>query len=115
MSILHRPLFIYDGDCAFCTMAASRLVHLIGPDRLEIEAYQTCERMHAYGLSEEDVRQAAWLILPDGQLHRGAAAVNAAMAIRRWGRPLWWIYRIPGIGWIEERVYALVSRSRHRH
>lgn len=114
MSILHRPLFIYDGDCTFCTQSAARLVHLVGPDRLEIEAYQTCERLHSYGLSEEDVREAAWLIRPDGQLYRGAAAVNAAMALRGWGRPLWWIYRIPGIGWIEERVYAWVARNRSR-
>lgn len=55
-----------------------------------------------------------WFVSPDGRLRGGAAAVNGALAYVWWARPLTWLYPLPGIKQLQERVYRWVTVNRHR-
>lgn len=82
---------------------------------VEVQAWQRMpERLARLGLSAEDAMTQLWYAAPDGQLCGGAAAVNAALSWVWWLRPLTWLYRLPGLAWLEERVYRWVAANRSR-
>jgi predicted DCC family thiol-disulfide oxidoreductase YuxK len=92
-----------------------RLVEKLTKDKLEIQPWQAIpERMAAAGLSPEDGTTQVWYVAPDGRLSGGAAATNAALALVWWLRPLTWLYRLPGLRQIEDRVYRWVADNRYR-
>ena len=65
-----------------------------------------------YGLTEAETDAAAWAIDASGR-HRGAAAVNRALA----ELPAPWprvasLYRVPPVRLLEDGAYLVVARSR---
>lgn len=68
----------------------------------------------AHGLTVAECEAAAWAVAPDGTKYRGAGAVDMALAVSlRVGLP-YWLYRVPGVGWAQDRVYDWVVVNR-RH
>jgi predicted DCC family thiol-disulfide oxidoreductase YuxK len=67
-----------------------------------------------YGLTRLDTDQAAWAIDPDGRRHRGAAAINRALAELGggWARVAS-LYELPVLRPAEDGGYAVVARTRH--
>ncbi len=66
-----------------------------------------------YGLSRADVDRAVWSIDGHGRKLAGAAAANRALEALGGG----WVvlarlYRLPPLGWLEDRVYDWVARHR---
>jgi len=111
---VNRPVLIYDGDCAFCTSSARWIRSVVGAEHIEIQPYQGLDDLGGWGLTEQRASRAVWLGMPDGTLFGGAEAVNAALALRWWGRPLLWCYRLPLIRSIQDAVYRWVARNRAR-
>jgi len=68
----------------------------------------------AHGLSVAECEAAAWAVTPDGARHRGAGAVNAALAAALGTRLPLRLYAVPGIRQAQDRVYAWVAAHRHR-
>ncbi len=66
------------------------------------------------GLSDVDGMTQVWFVDTDGRLHGGAAAVNRALRFVWWIRPFTWLYPLPGIKQLQERVYRWVADNRHR-
>ena len=64
------------------------------------------------GLTVEQCREAAWAVEPDGRLHRGAAAVHAALAWALGWPTLLRLYEQPVIQRIEDAVYDWVAAHR---
>ena len=108
------PMLIYDGDCAFCQRCVDLGARILpAPPRAEPFAVVDVD---AVGLTQDQVRQAAWWVGRDGTLRRGHRAV--AQVLR--AQPRWW-WRIggslidhPPVSWFAAAVYALVARFRHR-
>lgn len=66
------------------------------------------------GLTREQCEAAAWAVEPDGRRHRGAGAVNAALA-RALDLPiLLRLYDLPVIQQIQDAVYDWVAANRQR-
>ena len=65
------------------------------------------------GVSRAECERAAYAVQPEGTKHRGAAAINLALAYSRNNPWPLRIYRLPLIGWLQERGYDLVVRLRH--
>ena len=64
------------------------------------------------GLSEEDVDSAAWAVEP-GRWHRGAAAINRALAELHGAWPLLArLYRLPLLRPLEDAAYDWVANHR---
>ena len=70
--------------------------------------------LDAHGLSREQAEAAAWAIAPDGRRHRGAGAVNAAVAVALGTALPLRLYALPGLRQIQDRVYAWVTDHRGR-
>lgn len=105
--------FVYDGDCAFCARWVAWYERK--GTRVSCVASHAID-LDAVGLSEGDVRAAAWYLTATGERRRGHAAISAALEAlpqRRWrmvGRAL----RLPLVGAVARVTYGLVARLRHR-
>ncbi len=109
------PVLIFDGDCGFCARSARQIERLDRRHVITVLPWQTAGLLGATGLSETQVNEAAWYVDIQGERHRGAAAVNAALAaLGGVYRPLSRLYQVPGLRQIEDAVYAWVARNRHR-
>jgi predicted DCC family thiol-disulfide oxidoreductase YuxK len=72
------------------------------------------ERLAAAGLTAEDDMYQVWTLTPDGRVLGGTTAVNAALALILWARPLTWLYRLPGMRPLEDKLYRWVADNRYR-
>lgn len=107
-----RPVFLYDGDCAFCTSCA-RILEKIGPGA-EIVAWQDTE-LGELGITKEQATDAVQWIQIDGTIRPGHEAIAAILntAGRIWkitGRMM----LLPGISWMAAKIYRLVADNRYR-
>jgi predicted DCC family thiol-disulfide oxidoreductase YuxK len=107
-----RPVFVFDGDCAFCSSCARFIERRIRPSA-DVEAWQFAD-LDALGLTEDRVSAAVCFVAP-GRITEGPAAI--ADLLRRAG--LLWraagavlgLRPITALAW---PVYRWVARNRHR-
>ena len=88
----------------------------IGSDvSLDIVASQQHGVLERTGLSTEQATVSAWTVASDDEVSVGGArAIALAIAVgrnARWPTVFW---RLPGFGWLADRVYLLVARYRYR-
>jgi predicted DCC family thiol-disulfide oxidoreductase YuxK len=107
-----RPVFVFDGDCAFCTSAA-RLLERIGPEA-EIVAWQLAD-LDELGITAAQASEAVRWIDADGTVRSGHEAIAAALGTAGWpwriaGR----VILLPGVSPLAAVTYRLVARNRHR-
>ncbi|MFZ0547061.1 MAG: DUF393 domain-containing protein [Candidatus Promineifilaceae bacterium] len=106
-------ILIYDGDCGFCERTA-RMVEAWTNGRVTIRPWQrSLSLMAEYGLTAEDGMTQVWYINND-IVSGGASAVNDAMRLVWWARPFTYLYHLPGIRQLEDRVYRWVANNRYR-
>ncbi|MCI0579147.1 MAG: DUF393 domain-containing protein, partial [Chloroflexi bacterium] len=71
------------------------------------------ERMNSLGLTAEDGMAQVWFVDAAGRLSGGAAAVNEALRLVWWARPLTWLYHLPGVPRLEDRLYRWIAANRN--
>ena len=111
-----RPVFLYDGDCAFCTSCA-RFIERHIPTTAAVTPWQFAD-LDALGVSPHDAEAAVQWIDPRLDQRARAAGpgaiarllVDAGSYWRTLGRLL---DRRP-IRWIAGLTYGLIARNRHR-
>jgi predicted DCC family thiol-disulfide oxidoreductase YuxK len=109
-----QNLLIYDGDCGFCLKSA-RLAQAWRNGRIAIAAWQEIpETMQELGLTAADGMEQVWYVAGDGRLSGGAEAVNAVLSEVWWARPFTWLYRLPFVRQLENKVYRWVADNRTR-
>ncbi|TIC82736.1 DCC1-like thiol-disulfide oxidoreductase family protein [Nocardioides sp. GY 10127] len=117
---MSAPLLVFDGDCAFCSRCAAWLA---ARGACRVESWQRLALagdLGDLGLTEEQVRTAAWWVSDGAHPLGGARAVAAALRSCA-GTPLAGAYRALGV-LVDARpvrplaaaVYAIVARYRHR-
>lgn len=107
-------VLIFDGYCGFCTRAVGWLRRLDHRNRLAVQPYQADNVLARWELTAQDCDEAAWAITSDGGRHRGAAAINAALAAALGTRLPLRVYGLPGMRRLQDAVYVWVSRNRRR-
>jgi predicted DCC family thiol-disulfide oxidoreductase YuxK len=112
VSARHRPILVFDGDCAFCTSSA-RALGRIGPDA-EIVAWQLAD-LNELGLTEEQVAESVQWVEVDGRVRSGHEAIAAALgsAGRIW-KLAGWALLLPVVSSVAARVYRLIADNRQR-
>jgi predicted DCC family thiol-disulfide oxidoreductase YuxK len=107
-----RPVFLFDGDCSFCTSCA-RILERIRPDA-EIVAWQDTD-LGELGITKEQATDAVQWIQIDGTVRSGHEAIAAILNTA--GR-IWKItcrmMLLPGISWMAANIYRLVADNRYR-
>ena len=69
--------------------------------------------MADYGLTAEDGMTQVWYIDQNG-IFGGAEAANRAIRLVWWTKPFTYLYYLPGIGRIQDRLYRWVADNRYR-
>lgn len=106
-------LFIFDGDCAFCTTSINfmKKVLLRRPD------YQPFQfiSLEEYGLSVSDVEQQVWLIFRNRQYagHRALAKLLQLQYSFGW-RFLGHLMVLPVINTVSGLIYSWIAKNRHK-
>lgn len=105
-------VFVFDGDCAFCSSSV-RLMQRWAPSAALVVPWQQAD-LTAYDLGEEECTEAAQWV--DGTVRRQGAAAFAAYL--RSSRP-WWrvVGRVLGsrpVLLVAEPVYRWVAANRYR-
>ncbi len=82
--------------------------------RVTVVPFQKPGVAAAHGLSLAQCRTAAWAVTPERERLPGAAAINMALAVALGTRIPLWLYRLPGMRQLQDRVYAGIARYRGR-
>ncbi|MFI5278853.1 MAG: thiol-disulfide oxidoreductase DCC family protein [Gemmatimonadales bacterium] len=107
-------ILVFDGECAFCCRSIKLLRRWDKDGRLSYVPFQDSEALASLPpMPRRDLEQAMHLVAGPSVL-RGAAAVPAILRLLPGGTPLALLYRLPGVPWLAERVYATIARNRHR-
>ena len=105
------PLLVFDSDCSFCRAWVEYWKALTG-DRVDYSPLQEIAERFPQ-VSPQQFRSAVQLILPDGEVLRGAHAVFTALAAlpkRRW--VLWLYEQLPGVATLCEAAYRTIAAHR---
>lgn len=115
-SAVDRPwTIVYDGACRVC----NRLVDVLRSwDRegvLEIVPSQLTEvRARFPWIPARAYAESVQLIGQGGRTWQGAAALEQILRVLPHGGWLAWVFRIPGVRSIAERLYVWFARNRYR-
>ncbi|WP_052914783.1 DCC1-like thiol-disulfide oxidoreductase family protein [Protofrankia coriariae] len=132
-----RPVFVWDGDCAFCQAAVALLTRHLSPVP-DVQPWQAVD-LRGLGLTERQAREAVWWVDTNGDVNGDVGnrtgceadgkpdgtvdgtACSGAQAVATWlaisGQP-WRLLgnllrrRLPGR--IAAAVYVRTCRNRHR-
>lgn len=104
---------IYDGDCEFCRRSVGLVDRWDVRDRIDLVPFQSAD-LERYGIPRSAAEEAMHLLDPGGTVWRGAEAAREMLRLLPGGRPLGWLFRLPGFPALAERVYAWIARRRHR-
>ena len=107
------PIFLYDGDCAFCTTSA-RFIERRIPTTAEVSPWQFAD-LDALGVTQ-DQAEAAVLWVADGEPTVAGPDAIARLLVDggSWWRPLGRVLDLAPVCWLAWPVYRWVSRNRHR-
>ena len=110
-----RHTLIYDGDCRMCSRLTDALRRWDAQGNIEIVSFQTPGVMTRFPwIPERAFAEAMQLVGPGGETWQGSAAVEELLSILPRGRWIAWIYHVPFVRALAERVYRWIARNRHR-
>lgn len=104
---------VYDGECEFCTRLARWVRRRDARERVEVRPNQEPGLIERLGLTPAEVERASWAVEAGGAKFEGAAGINRVLRELGGGwAALGALYRLPPIGWVENRYYRRVARVR---
>jgi predicted DCC family thiol-disulfide oxidoreductase YuxK len=106
------PVFLFDGDCAFCTTSA-RFIDRHVPTRARVIAWQFAD-LDKLGVTQ-DAAEAAVQWIDGTTVHAGPAAIAVLLkdAGSYW-RPMGAVLGLRPVLWAAWPVYRWIARNRHR-
>ena len=109
-----RPVLLYDGECRFCIAQAERLARAVG-GRVRLESFRDAGVLARYpGVTPEACEQGMQLVEPDGKVFAGVEAGARVLGLRPLLAPLGWLYYVPGLRQLIDRMYTVIVRNRFR-
>lgn len=107
------PVFLFDGDCAFCS-ASARFAERRIPTPARVIPWQRAD-LTALGVTREACLAAVQWIDPHGAVLAGPAGIGALLrSSNAFWRPIGWLLGLRPVLALAWPVYRWVSRHRHR-
>lgn len=108
-----NPTFLFDGDCAFCTMCA-RFVERWVPTPAKVIPWQFADLAET-GVSRQAAIDAVQWVAPGEPVQAGPAAIAALLrSSNAFWRPFGWLLGLKPVKALAWPVYRWVARNRHR-
>jgi predicted DCC family thiol-disulfide oxidoreductase YuxK len=107
-------VLFFDGQCGMCTRSRNFLVKLDRTGELETEPLQGAGVAGRLGIPQEQLLESVRWLDSSGAVYSGAEAANMALSAALGTRIPLLIYRIPGIRFVEDKVYQWVVDHRYR-
>ena len=106
-------IVLYDGECPLCIFQMKLLTWLDWLDKLRLVPIADPEAAAvAPQLTREALNEAIHCVTTDGQIHRGARCIRFVGIRLPLVIPLALVLWIPGVIYIAEKVYMMISRNR---
>ena len=110
-----QAVLIYDGTCGFCQGGVSWIGRRAVRGEFEFLPCQAAERRARYPwMDERACLEAMQLILPDGRVLAGDAAIPEVLRRLKGWRWLASLFRAPGVSLLAPSIYAWVARHRYQ-
>ncbi len=110
-----QAVLIYDGACALCQGGVSWISRHVVRGGLQFLPCQAAERRARFPWMDEGAcLEAMQLVLPDGRVLAGDAAIPELLKRLRGWRWVAVLFRIPGVTLVAPHVYAWIARHRYR-
>jgi predicted DCC family thiol-disulfide oxidoreductase YuxK len=97
-----------------CTRSVELLDRLDRMGKLQSEPLQSPGTAQRLGISLSELLDSVRWLDSSGDVYSGAEAANAALSAAIGSRIPLRLYRLPGVGYIEEAVYRWVAANRYR-
>jgi len=104
----------FDGACGMCTRSRDLLLRMDRTGNVQTEALQSPGAAQRLGIAPTSLLESVRWLDSSGAVYSGAEAANAAFSAAIGTRIPLVIYRIPGVGFIEEAIYRWVAANRYR-
>jgi lipase maturation factor 1 len=111
VTLLDKPLLIYDAECAFCTRWVARWRARTG-DRIEYLPLQQPGLLRRLGVPLSAALRSAQLVTPSGTRYEGAGAVFRALGHAPGLGFLTRLARLAPARWTADRIYFWITRHR---
>lgn len=113
---LGRPYtLVYDGTCRMCTRLANVLRTWDARRSIEVVPSRTAGVMARFPwIPSRAFSEAIQLVGPGGKTWQGAPAVEQLLRVLPRGRWIAWVFAIPFVRAIADRVYRWIARNRYR-
>ncbi len=104
---------LYDSECSFCTFQMKVLRWLDWQDKFELlPGADARAAILAPQLTADALNEAIHCVTAEGAIHRGARAIRFIAMRLPVMVPLALVLWVPGVIFLAERIYALISRNR---
>lgn len=107
-----KPLFIFDGDCSFCSSSA-RLLERMTKGRIDIEPYQFID-LNKLGVELVEAQSAVQLLEDDARYSAARAIAEALIQGGTFWSVAGWLLKTPVVLSFAELIYLWVAKNRHR-
>ncbi len=110
-----RHVMLYDGQCRFCTEGSRRLEAWMKRgtvERIDFQQPGVLERFP--GLTWEMCMERLHLVAPDGNVFAGVEAIVRAIATRPILGKAAYLYFVPGLRQVLDKLYKVVAANRYR-
>lgn len=113
---LGRPYtLVYDGMCRMCTRLSNVLKKWDRRRQIEVVPSQATGVMARFPwIPARAYAEAIQLVGPGGETWQGAAAIEQLLNVLPRGRWIAWVFRIPFVRILADRIYRWVARNRYR-
>lgn len=112
---MSQSVLLYDGECRYCRNWADRLRRMDKAGAITVLPAAERDSLPGVPFIEPGaLEQAVHLVLPDGRVETGSAAILAILGrLPRW-RWAAAVFRLPGAAWLADKAYRWVAARRHR-
>lgn len=108
-------MLLWDGTCGFCHRWVARVERWDRAGRIETLVAGKREKYpELLRITDDALNHALHLAMPDGRVLAGGRAVPEIFRRLPAWRWLAWVFRVPGVLWVTDRVYAWVAARRHK-
>lgn len=106
---------VYDGECGMCTRLTQRLIGWDTAHRIEVTPSQSAGVTARFPwIPATAYAEAIQLVGPGGETWQGAAAIEQLFTLLPRGRWIAWVFSVPFMRALADRVYRWVARHRYR-